>query len=128
MSNTIWYFNFTLLTNWNKFSNFRTILSSITNKIILFDNGETTDLLSDKYRKVIIEWIFWFLRYILFHDHCGHDQPVGDFAVTYFGRCKKFRHHFRFPPCVFGKVVVYVKIITNGTIPVSMPKKRRDFR
>ena len=32
------------------------------------------------------------------HDHCGHDQPVGDFAVTYFGRCKKFRHHFRVPP------------------------------
>ena len=62
------------------------------------------------------------------HDHCRYDQPVRDLAASDFCRCKKFRHHFLVPPVCLERWFSYVKILTDGTIPRSMPKKRRDIR
>ena len=63
------------------------------------------------------------------HDHGRHDQPVGDHAVSDLSRCKKFRHHFHIPPhCSLKGVISYVKRLTDGTVPRSMPKKRRAVR
>jgi hypothetical protein len=55
------------------------------------------------------------------HDHCRHDQPVGNLAASDLVRCKQFLEHFVFLlfARAYRRVLLDTFIIGDGRIPRS---------